>query len=60
MAVLGRPPAALADQSFVVMGAGSAGMGVVRMVAQVRPPFVLDDAALAPLIVSQPAAFRRD
>ena len=34
MAVGGKPPSALADQSFVVLGAGSAGMGVVRMIAQ--------------------------
>jgi hypothetical protein len=27
-------PAALADQKFVVLGAGSAGMGVVSMIAQ--------------------------
>jgi malate dehydrogenase (decarboxylating) len=33
MAVLGKPTAALADQSFVVVGAGTAGMGVIRMLA---------------------------
>lgn len=33
------PPtrAALADQKFVVLGAGSAGMGVVSMIAQGEP-----------------------
>ncbi|EFN53662.1 hypothetical protein CHLNCDRAFT_136414 [Chlorella variabilis] len=34
MAVAGKPPSALADQKFVVLGAGSAGMGVVSMIAQ--------------------------
>ena len=34
MAVLGRGPEALTEQSFVVLGAGSAGMGVVSMIAQ--------------------------
>ena len=34
MKVLGHGPQALADQKFVVVGAGSAGMGVVRMIAQ--------------------------
>ncbi|KAG7671676.1 hypothetical protein Ndes2526B_g07436 [Nannochloris sp. 'desiccata'] len=33
MAVLGKKPEALAEQRFVVVGAGSAGMGVVRMIA---------------------------
>lgn len=32
------PPAALADQKFVVLGAGSAGMGVVSMIAQASCP----------------------
>ena len=34
MAVQGLPPSSLADQSFVVLGAGSAGMGVVSMIAK--------------------------
>ncbi|GAB4815889.1 hypothetical protein N2152v2_002935, partial [Parachlorella kessleri] len=34
MAVAGKPVGAIADQSFVVLGAGSAGMGVVKMIAQ--------------------------
>lgn len=34
MAVAGKPASALADQKFVVLGAGSAGMGVVSMIAQ--------------------------
>ena len=34
MAVLGKQPEALVEQRFVVVGAGSAGMGVVRMIAQ--------------------------
>ncbi|KAL4857038.1 NAD-dependent malic enzyme 2 [Chlorella vulgaris] len=33
MAVAGKPASALADQRFVVLGAGSAGMGVVSMIA---------------------------
>ncbi len=33
MKVSGKPPSAIADQRFVVLGAGSAGMGVVRMLA---------------------------
>jgi malate dehydrogenase (decarboxylating) len=32
MAVLGKKPQALAEQRFVVVGAGSAGMGVTRMI----------------------------
>ena len=34
MAVAGKHPGAIADQKFVVLGAGSAGMGVVKMIAQ--------------------------
>ena len=34
MRVLGRPLSALADQTFVVVGAGSAGMGVTCTIAQ--------------------------
>lgn len=33
MRVLGKPLAALAEQRVVCVGAGSAGMGVVRMIA---------------------------
>ena len=34
MQVQGKGPEALADQKFVVVGAGSAGMGVVSVIAQ--------------------------
>jgi hypothetical protein len=30
----GKPPSALADQRIICVGAGSAGMGVVKMIAQ--------------------------
>lgn len=47
MKALGRPASALADQSFVVLGAGSAGMGVVSMIAQgmVKQGLSPDEAA---------------
>lgn len=34
MTVLGKPPSAITEQKFVVVGAGSAGMGVISMIAQ--------------------------
>jgi malate dehydrogenase (decarboxylating) len=47
MAVLGKQPDALVEQSFVVVGAGSAGMGVVRMIAAAMVKYGLspEDAA---------------
>jgi malate dehydrogenase (decarboxylating) len=36
MRVLGKPPEAIAEQRVVCVGAGSAGMGVVRMIAAGR------------------------
>lgn len=36
MRVLGKPPEAIAEQRVVCVGAGSAGMGVVRMISAGR------------------------
>lgn len=47
MKVLGRGTEALADQKFVVVGAGSAGMGVVRMIAQAMVMFGLSQEEAA-------------
>jgi malic enzyme len=37
MRVLRKPPQAIAEQRVVCVGAGSAGMGVVRMIAKGTP-----------------------
>lgn len=47
LAVIGLPPTALIDQKIVVVGAGSAGMGVVRMIASAMTKYGLSPEAAA-------------